>query len=507
MASHHKKRFLCVWFPWFMTERLVRKEPELAKRALGAIEEQRGRLVVAAANQRALRAGLRPGMVLADARAIEPTLQTRFVNRAADRAALVRLAGWATRYTPWAALAEQDSLFLDLSGCSHLFGGEEALAEDLTTRLEGFGLTCAVGLADTPGAAWAVAHQSGEKITILPPFGALTDAMDALKDISISGLRLASDDLDGLASFGLRKIGGLYPLARRTLTERFGPAPVLRLDQALGVVDEPISPFAPVAPHEGRAALAEPVSTREAIEAVLHGLLDGLCQTLNRSGEGARALTLSCHRVDGTVSRIRIGTSRPSRWPQPLFRLFAERLDGVDPGFGIEVMVLSATQVEPLKAIQGNWHVKGGAKAGLADLVDRLGNRFGFGRITRPQPRQSWLPERAIDDGLPFAELAGEEWPSGRERPLRLLAWPEEVEAVAPVPDDPPMLFRRRGRSYRVRAADGPERLEGEWWLKDEAPRDYYQVEDEAGRRYWLYRQGLYEPGSQPKWFLHGVFA
>ncbi|MBI1181088.1 MAG: DNA polymerase Y family protein [Alphaproteobacteria bacterium] len=507
MAGKGKRRFLCVWFPWLVTERLARREPELARQVTAAIEEQRGRLVLAAVNRRAQHAGLTPGMVLADARAVQPVLQTRFVNRAADRASLVRLANWATRYTPWAGLADENSLFLDISGCAHLFGGEAALADDLVRRLAGFGLTPLVGIADTPGAAWAACRARQEEGTILAPFESLTDAMTALKDFPLPTLRLSPDVLDSLTGFGLRTLGALYPLERRALTERFGAEPVERLDQALGVTDEPISPIAPVPPHQAREAFAEAIATREAIDGALRLLLDALCRSLAESGEGARRLVLACHRADGSVCRLRLGTSRASRWPAPLFRLFAERLDEIDPGFGIEVMALAATRTEPLAAAQADWRAKDGGGAGLAELVDRLGNRFGFGRIARPRPHQSWLPERAVEEAQPFAAAGGTNWPAGRERPLRLLAPPEPVEAMAPVPDDPPVLFRRRGKAYRVRSADGPERLEGEWWLKDEPPRDYYMVEDEEGRRYWLYRQGLYEPGTAPRWFLHGVFA
>jgi protein ImuB len=507
MKEKRNRRILSVWFPWLVSERLTRREPELARHLLGAIEERRGRLVLAAVNPRAFRAGLRPGMTLADARAVQPVLQTRFVNAAADRAALTRLAVWATRYTPWAALSEGDGLFLDISGCAHLFGGEAALAADLTRRLKGFGLTPLSAIADTPGAAWAACRARREEAAILPPFGSLTEAMTALKDFPLPTLRLAPDTLDALGSFGLKTLGALYPLERRALTERFGAEPVARLDQALGVTDEPISPIVPPPAHEARIAALEPLTGREGIEAGLRTLLGELCDGLARAGEGARQLTLTCHRVDGTRARLRVGTSRPSRWPEPLFRLFAEKLDDVEPGFGIEVMSLSATRVEALKAAQQDWRGKAADGTGLTELVDRLGNRFGFGRIARPRPRQSWLPERAVEDAAPVAAVEDGGWPAGRERPLRLLPVPEPVEAMAPVPDDPPVLFRRRGKAFRVRAADGPERLEGEWWLKDEPPRDYYQVEDEEGRRYWLYRQGLYEPGSPPRWFLHGVFA
>ncbi len=503
------RRIAAVWLPWFPAERLIRRDKALARQALVLIEEARGRLVLKAVSPRAGRAGLRPGMVLADARAVAPDLETRFAQPRADRAALKKLAGWATRYTPWASVGEGHTLFLDISGCAHLFGGEESMAQDMLDRLSTFGLTARIGIADTPGVAWAFAHYIDQSVYIQPSSKTVSDAMEALKDLPVAALRLSENTVDALHGFGLRTVGALYPLERRALTERFDASPVERLDQALGVADEPISPLQPVPPYHARCAFVDPIGAQEDVEAALEGLLETLCSSLAKAGDGARYLTLACHRVDSTVGRIGLGTSRPSRWPQPLFRLFAERLDEIDPGFGIEVMVLAATQAEPLKAVQANWQQKGaGHEDGLAQLMDRLGNRFGFGRIARPRPRQSWLPERAVAKAAPFeGDPEGARWPAGRDRPLRLLTHPEPVEVTAPVPDDPPVLFRWHRRVFRVKAADGPERLEGEWWLKDQQPRDYYLVEDEEGCRYWLYREGLYDPERSPNWYLHGVFG
>ena len=519
-------RILAIWFPWFATERVLRHEPALARQVVVTITEQKGRLVLAAVGPRARHVGLYPGMVLADARALVPNLQTRFQNEAADLKALKKLSYWATRYTPWASVAkngvnQNHTLFLDIAGCAHLFGGEEKLTQDIVRRLADFGLTAIIGVADTPGAAWAMAHYGPEngtkdQIHSLPPFNTASDAMTALKDLPVAALRLEPAIVEGLDSFGLRTIGALYAFERRALTERFNAWPVLRLDQALGVVDEPISPVQPVARHEARKAYFEPIATREDIERTLHGLLDDLCDVLNSDGLGARVLQLTIHRVDGTRQHLKVGTSRPSRWAQPLFGLFYEQLDQIDPGFGIEVMNLAATRAEPMKGIQANWERKGRTEQeSLSLLVDRLGNRFGFSRVSKPAPRQSWLPERAVAP-LPLFDAIDEDnqWPVGRERPLRLLPTPEPVEVTAPIPDDPPVLFRWHKRVFKVRAADGPERLNGEWWRNDQAPRDYYQVEDEEGRRYWLYREGLYgddAPASlskgQPEWFMHGVFG
>lgn len=515
MGNKPQRRFLALRFPWLGAERLTRREPALGSSLLVLIEELRGRLILSVVSPGAARAGLRPGMVLADARAAAPHLTARFADASADKALLRKLAGWATRYTPWAAPDDADSLFLDITGCAHLFGGEQALGEGMLARLKDLGLTARLAIADTPGAAWALAHHGADLLTILPPLEEAEDAMAALADLPVGALRLDGDTQDALVHFGLATIGALYPLSRSSLAERFGAELVTRLDQALGRVDEPISPRQPVPPHALRRAFAEPIGTLEDIAAATNELIEGLCEQLTKAGAGARRVQLSCYRVDGSVQQIAIGTSRPARWPGPLVRLFTERLDGIDPGFGVEVMMLAATEAEPLTGFQTNWHEgAAGGQEDLTALIDRLGNRIGFSRIAQPVPRQSWLPERAVHFAQPFSDkLWTSHWQPGRARPLRLLSRPEPVEAVAPVPDDPPVMFRWHKKPHRVRRADGPERLCAEWWLEDGAEdesdsvRDYYTVEDTDGRRYWLYREGLYGPGAQPKWFLHGVFG
>lgn len=518
MAASPNRRFAALWLPWLSAERLCRRESDLKNSLLVLIEELRGRLILSAVSPKAARAGLHPGMVLADARAAVPQVESRFMNDAADAALLADLSDWCTRYTPWAAPVEGNTVFLDISGCAHLFGGEEALAERILASLEAIGFTGKISIADTPGAAWAVAHYGEDVRTILPPSA---NGEAALKGLPVAALRIDGAMQEALGSFGLRSIGSLFPLSRKSLGERFGAALTTRLDQAVGRVDEPISPRQPVPPHEARRGFFEPIAKLEDISRATVELLDGLCEALTKAGVGARQLRLACHRVDGTVETVSIGTSRPSRWPQPLYRLFAERFDRIDPGFGIEVMVLSATHVEPLIPYQSSW--QGGTndhQESLAGLIDRLGNRVGFARIARPVPRQSWLPERCVHFSPPFSaalEAAPDtpQWQPGRERPLRLLSHPEPLEVVAPVPDDPPLMFRWKRAAHRVRRADGPERLCGEWWCdgdlesgsEDDTVRDYYQVEDTDGRRFWLYREGLYVPDRPAKWFLHGVFG
>ena len=527
------KRVLALYLPLFATERLARDMPETTRQAFATIEEHHGRLVLVAVNPPAMRQGLAPGMVLADARALVPQLATVFTNPRAEDDALAKLATWCIRYTPLVMVAghrdaAKKALFLDITGCAHLFGGESALIRHLQARLVSFGLTSHIAIADTPGAAWALACSHGgadpRGDPLIVSCRTEEDAWAALADCPVAGLRLDDRTEDALVSFGLRTIGSLRPLARRDLADRFGADMVRRLDQALGLEAEAIAPIRPVVPFVARRVFFDPIATAEDIAATVRAVLGDLCQMLEDDGVGAEELLLACHRVDGTTQALSFGMARPNRWPAPLFVLLSEKLDQVKPDFGIEIVELAALKTSPLEGGQAHWpgDLKGNDSQAnralrsdaFATFVDRLGNRFGFASLARPAPVQSWLPERAVARLAPFEEKffkAGPRWPGGRARPLRLFPRPEAIEAVAPVPDDPPVLFRWHGRTYRIRAADGPERLSDEWWGDDSqhgvGVRDYYTVEDEDGRRYWLYRDGLYKPGTAPQWYLHGLFG
>ena len=543
------RRILAAWLPWWPSERLARHRPEARSRPFVTVAESNGRLIIDAANPRATRAGLIPGMPLADARAIVPGVIVRPADPAADAIALERLARWANRFTPRVMPDGTDTLFLDIAGCTRLFGSDEALIASLRRALEGFGLTVRLALADTPGAAWALTHYgAGDPVVV--PSGAGPDGLKrALAQLPVAALRLSPDVAEALVSFGLDRICTLFAIEPVELIRRFGTEPVRRLDQALGRLDEPIVPLRPLPPREAHRAFAEPISTAADIRAAVDGLLDDLCGTLGRSGEGARRLHLVCHRVEGDRWTLTVGTSRPLRRKRPLMSLFAEKLDQVEPGFGIDEIVLAADVVETIDELQTDWsgEATGGYRAAdeeeLADLLDRLGNRFGFDRIGRPVPRQSWLPERAAaregllkagsaappgsttHSGSAVHPTAAASWPEDRRRPLRLLSPPQPVEAVNLEPGGPPFGFRYRGRFHQLRAVEGPERLECEWWREDAPRRDYYLAEDETGRRYWLYRESERGPGVTPRpeqtprleeaprpertlrWFLHGLFG
>jgi protein ImuB len=521
-------------------------------RPLALVDRERGRLLLAAVDAAAERGGLSPGLPLAGARALIPELATAPYDPAGDAQALARLVEWCGRYTPWAALDGSGcdlggaaGILLDVTGCAHLFAdtdsggigssgenaggadssGETALLADLSTRLERLGFAARAALAETPGAAWALARFAAPapggdpRWTVVPP-GALRAA---LAPLAPAALRLPPATVELMERLGLRRIGELFELPPAALAPRFGPCVARRLAQALGTEAEPISPRQPVPAQRARRVFTEPIVAPGDIARALEQLLGGLCRGLEEAQLGARRLELTTYRVDGSTRRLGLGTSRPTRDPAHLARLFAEHLERVDPGFGIEVMTLAATATQDLSALQlvlSSAEAGFGGDAGgdgtpeLSDLIDRLGSRLGLGNVRRLVPYESHVPERAVAR-VPALQETASAWrgpgrapalgSTGPPRPLRLLPRAEPIEAIALLPDHPPVRFRWRRLSHKVARAEGPERIEPEWWqavpaLAEAPARDYFRVEVEDGRRYWLYR-------ADGRWFLHGVFG
>ncbi len=371
----------------------------------------------------------------------------------------------------------------------------------MAARLEGLGFALSAALADTAGAAWALARH-GRPGAIAPPGGTAR----ALERLPVAALRLDRETTAGLAHLGLRRIGDLYGLPRGSLAARFGAGTVRQLDQALGHAEEPLQAVRPSAPPSARIPFAEPIAARADIDTALAWLLAELCRRLEGLGRGARRLELACHRVDGTAQMLAVGTARPLRDAAALARLFHDRLDTVDPGFGIEAMILVAPASEALSPAQGTTDSRRDAGEGAAALIDRLGNRFGFGRLRRVVPVDSHLPDRAWRPVSPLETVDAVPGPATPLRPARLFARPEPVAAEGDGGDGPPAAFRWRGRRHAVCAAEGPERIAPEWWRDDPAwrdgVRDYWRLEDAAGRRFWLCRVG-----DPPQWHLHGLFG
>ena len=455
--------------------------------------------------------GLFAGQKATDAAALAPELITANAQPAADAAALSALADWCVRFSPAVAPCAPDGLFLDIGGVDHLWGGEGAMMADLIARLAAAGLPARAAVADTLGAAWALAH-FGEDGAIAPPGG--QGAM--LACLPVQALRLAPPTAAQIARLGLITVLQLTRLPRAQLARRFGKEVTLRLDQALGAAEEALTFQRPPNPWFARLAFAEPISAPEDLARVSVDIAAALCLRLDNEGHGARVFELCFHRLDGKTTRLTVGLSLPGREAARIARLFAPKLERVDPGFGIEVVTLTADQVEPLSQRQQRLDAtrEVAVEEGLAPLVDRLVNRLGEDRVWRAEPFASHVPERAVTRRPPLSAAEIEGWDPGRPRPLRLFRRPEPIEDVlALTPDNPPVSFRWRGQTHRVRLSDGPERLAQEWWrladFEDTAPgqvRDYYQVEDDAGARFWIFRAGLYGGAAAPKWWLHGLF-
>jgi len=507
---------LSLWLRRLSIDRIVKSRERSAP--LIVTGKRRNIEVITAVDDAAGRLGLSPGLALAQARAMHPNIDVIAEDSGADADLLEAIADWCLRYTPLVACDAPDGLLLDISGCAHLYGGEHELVADLSRRLENAGFAYSLAIAGTIGAAWAAAHY-GE-----PASYACGQEYALLAPLSLSALRLTPATVADLARVGLKRIGDIIDLPRALLTARFGPEVLRQLDRALGYEHEPLTPRLPVAPCAAEQRFAEPIAREEDVLAITGKLARRLQFALERRGDGARRLELALFRTDGVVRRIAAGTSRPLRDPDEIRALFAERLtalaDALDPGFGFDMARLSVTIAEPRPPEQTG--IGGQEDAAAFDrLVDRLSARLGTRRVRRLIAQDSHIPEVA-ETVLPAQAVKGDAgWHAFRcyrdqvelsPRPLRLLARPEPIEAVAEVPDGPPLRFRWRRALHEVIAAEGPERIEGAWWSEHGGPaRDYFRVEDKNGLRFWLFRSGLYRDLAQgaaaPTWFLHGTFA
>ncbi|WP_242121269.1 DNA polymerase Y family protein [Sphingomonas lacusdianchii] len=452
--------------------------------------------------------GIHPGMAATHARALVSDLDFRPAEPEVDGALLDRLALLAVRrWSPIAAVSPPDGLWIDLSGCAHLHGGEERFCRRLLAFCRRAGFTARVAVADTAGAAHALARFGKEDLVRVEARA----TADALAPLPIAALRLAPTALAAARKFGFDRIADLLPVARGPLARRLGLPAITRLDQALGAIAEPITPRDDPEVPIAERRLLEPIGTAEAIEQVMADLLGDLAQVLQAKGLGARSLRLTGLRVDGSEQVVTVGTSRPTREVPHLLRLLKLRIERIDPGMGIEQFRLVAPHTEPLDAVD-----LGAVLAGEtlvrdpSRLVDVIAGRIGVRSVFRLAPVESHVPERAVAHSDPN-QMPGD-WPSW-QRPIRLFARPEPLSRVmALMPDQPPRRFEWRGRTYKVVAGDGPERVHGEWWRREAevwAVRDYYRVEDDQGGRYWVFRRGdgFEDDTGDLSWWMHGVFG
>lgn len=499
------KRFVSLWFRHLLTDRLALRQPELKDVPFILVGAERNRQVVMAANYLAEAQGATTGMAAADAKAIVPGLQViDHMPGQADKL-LKALGEWCIRYSPLIAVDQPDGLLMDVSGCAHLWGSEHAYLKAIVTQLISKGYDVRGAMADTAGAAWAVARFGREKPIIVPG-----RQMEALLNLPPAALRLDQLTLERLQKLGFYTIKGFIGLGRSAMRRRFGDGFLLRLNQALGTEDEPLQVLHPVEAYSERLPCMEPICTAPGIEIAIKTLLEKLCRRLQGEGKGLRTAILRGYRVDGLVIGAAIDTNRATHHVEHLFKLFELKISSLEPALGIELFTLDAPKVEDVDPGQELlWSAEGCglADTSLAELLDKLANKIGAGNIHRFLPQEHYWPERSIKTSASLKEKPTTPWRTGRARPSLLLPRPERIEVTALIPDYPPMLFIYKNKVHHIKRADGPERIEREWWLEQGEHRDYYQVEDENGQRYWLFRSGHYTGDQSNQWFIHGFFA
>lgn len=492
MFDGMQRRVVSLWFPRLASDRVLRQRPLTGPFVLTYRQQNADRIYCL--NAEAARQGLHPGMPYADARAFCPSLQSRVADPQADMHFLHALRRWATRYCPWVGLEGRDGLTLDITGSAHLLGGEEAMLADMRARLTRTGLWPQIGLADTRGAAWALAHH-GEGIA--PP----GDMLAALKPLPVTALRLDDKTSLALQRMGLRRIGALAETPRAPLARRFGRGLLLRLDQALGAQPEEITPLSAPPHYAVRMTLPDPIGLLADVMAGTRRLLVQLCAKLDAQEAGARRLCMTLRRVDQDHQDVELRLARPLRDPARILPLFERGFQDLDAGFGIDQLRLEATEVEPLP-VQQLSHAGGRDMDQLDDLITRLGTRIGLENIQRFLPADSHIPERSfIVVPATYADH-GRGWSSLHPRPLCLFP-PEPIAATG---SQPPRHFHWRRMRLTTGRATGPERIAPEWWLEDEnwrsGLRDYWRVETTQGRRLWLFHTP-----QAPGWFVQGEFA
>ncbi len=485
---------------------------------------QHNAILIHSLDEAAVRAGLSIGLPLANARAICPELTVYDADEVADRKTLEDIADWCDRFTPSVALDPPHGLYLDITGCAHLFGGERALLQIVVGALSRRGFAVSAAIAATAVCARTLTRHACGKIV------ADGEEAEATAPLPVTALGTEDAITAGLRRAGLKTIGDVASRAPHEITARFGASFTALLQQALGQGDGPISPRKPLPDYIVEKRFPDPIATDTVIAMNLSALAAMLVTAMDRQGKGARKLEARFFRTDGAVRTISVETGRPVTKPEMIDRLFRERLealnDPLDPGFGFDLIRLSASRTEIVVQQQRDLDANIHDNDELSALIDRIAARIGGKRVVVHLPEDTHIPERtvrAVAAQHHLAAAAQAAWPERIEaepplRPLRLFDRPEPIKVpFATVPDGPPHQFTWRRVTHAVVRVEGPERIAMEWWKQnsDGPTRDYFRIEDAAGLRFWIFRDGLYE--SEPaddegepapvRWFVHGLFA
>ena len=480
--------------------------PEL----LVTYEKSKNALRLTCVSEAASHAGLSIGLSLADARARVPEIVGVPAEPEADAQALLNIADWCWRYTPIVVQRPPASIILDITGCAHLFGGEQSMLNEIAFRLAGQGFMCFASIAETATAALALAwsHQQ-----IIVPQGKVAEAVSSLP---LKALGIESEQVDKLKRSGLRLIHDLASRPRAPLAARFGAELLNTLDRALGKADEGLKPHRPQPDILVEQCFAEPMLLEASIMQTISLLAERVAKILQERAEGAKVLQAFVYRVDGVVRQVTVQAGKPIQQHTRMAKLFAEKLGSLNDewnvGYGFDLVQLHVVRSEKISEHQSSLdHHKSGEDS-IAELIDQLGARVGHKAIRQYQPLDSHLPEIAACALPAIRANSSKTWPvKASEAPTRPLTYfhpPEPIEAIAEVPDGPPMRFKWRKVIYMIAKAEGPERIADEWWHQDKLTRDYFRVEDTQGHRFWLYREGLYHfETNSPRWFMQGLFA
>lgn len=498
------QRYVCIWFPYLITDLFSVNKPELKSIPFVVSAPLKGKVVITAANCFAERKGIYVGMALADARAIYPSFISLPDKPGLSEKILKQISEWCIRFTPVASVDPLGGIILDASGCSHLWNGDATYIATIIKRIEEKGFQVKAAMADTIGAAWATSRFC-EIACIVPP----GKQIEAIRLLPPESLRIEPQTSERLHKLGLHQVSELLVMKRTILRSRFGDVIIKRINQATGNEPEFIHPIQPIEPFSERLSCLEPIVRREGIEIALRNLLELLCKKLVSSGKGIRNATFKGYRVDDKEVSISIGTNAASINTEHLFKLFSIKLSTIEPALGIELFILEATRVEDYIPKQEKlWHQSGDLNAhGIAEWLDRVSGKLGINAVYRYLPEAHYWPERSIKKSTSLEDKPEAPWITTKPRPFRLLPAPERIEVTAPIPDYPPMMFRYKGKLHKIIRADGPERIEQEWWLQDGQHRDYYAVQDDDGCKYWVFRLGHYTAEKNHTWYLHGFFA
>jgi protein ImuB len=521
MQNSAKRRIVALWFPRLATDRLQRRwkakngAPSPDVPPLVVATKEKNALVIAALDRKATALGLSVGQPLANARAVLPALKAVTANEPADLKLLGRIADWCERFTPFVSLDPPRGLLLDVTGATHLFGGEQAMLDRLRGDLVAQGFAVRGAMAGTVLAARALARFRDGAVV------APGEEEKAITSLPIDALNLDPVTTHAFRRAGLKTIGQAAGRKRSELNARFGARLVYMIDSALARAESPISPRRPLPDYSAERNFPEPVATEEVIRSTLVSLAASLGEILEKRGEGARRLEAEFYRADGQVRRIAVETGSPIRDPKIVERLFREKLDALidplDPGFGFDLIRLGATRAERAETAAADFDANLNAKREIRFLVDRLAARFGSQRILAFQPNDTHIPECAFATvPAQYAEETKVTWEKIRRpgeaprRPLRLLAKPEPMSLLRAVPGSNAAHMRWRRAQRTVIHAEGPERIAMEWWRhQDPQPtRDYHRIEDADGRRVWIFRDGIPDREDfSGQWRVHGAFA